>query len=211
MIRKSVAISDEYTNKFISLEGERLLLATRTHWFVLLPPFLFLLILSIVGTVFFYISAPLLSISSLYSLLFTMLLWLWALIAFGITLIRWYLHIYLVTTRKILEVRSLPFFFHDINDVLLDQVRCTEIDIKKSGMINELLDMGDVIITFDRPTHRDAFILSDLHDPESVGIFLGDKLDEEKYNVGETVWYKNKNDPQQRFRFTDQIFPKYSV
>ncbi len=191
---------------FATTPEERLLLATRQHWFTLVPQFLvtsLIIALFIVGT-FFTANRFLFSLPLLLSFLFISLL---ITVDFIVKItIDWYYHFYIVTTRKILEVCYAPLFSHAINEVLLEQLRCTEIDIQIEGVINEIIDMGDVIITFDRPTHQESFSLKNIQDPKKTGILLGDALDVIQHTQKNTRWYKDKNVPS-AFRFTEDIFP----
>ena len=117
----------------------------------------------------------------------------------------WYFHVYMVTNRRILEIQYRPFFSQDVNDVLLDQVRCTEVDVKIHGYVHGLIDVGDIIITFDRPTHEQEFVLHDIKSPRKVGTLLGDLLNTPKNPINATanIWHKGKN----RYGFTEELYP----
>lgn len=193
--------------KFISLPDERLFLATRTHWFTLIPPtaaiaFISIFLLSAIFMFFLsgWYDIKFLAVGSLGVATVT-----FAVIA--TILVKWYYHLYIITTHKILEVRYLPPFYHSVNDVLLDQVRCTEIDVKTSGILNELLNIGNITLTFDRPTHQEEFVLADISNPDAIGMHLGDMLDAMKRNASSQVWYRT-HDNKRPFRFTDDIYPK---
>lgn len=195
-----------------SFPDEKLLLYKRRHWIVILPP-VFIAILVIlfslfsaavlVSTVFRYpfvlITVELLVISA-------------TLIILSKIIIEWYFHLYVVTTRKILEVCYRPLCSREINDVLLNQVRCTEVDIKTKGIINELLDVGDVTITFDRPTHQEEFVFSSVKNPRSLGMFLSESLDFILKDTSAPVWYRSSNsDKPNNFKFTEQIIPRGGI
>lgn len=193
--------------RYLSLPGEELLLVTRTHKATLLPCLSgtgCFGILSIIGIItllsYFALSFP-------YKLLSISIILLLVTLVVVNRVIEWYFHIYIVTSRKIIEVRYVPLFSHLMNHVLLDQVRCTEVDISRNGLCNELFNMGTITITFDRPTHQEAFILQNIPEPEKVGIFLGNKFNGLKYDASSTVWYKT-NSPEQPFRFTEEIVTK---
>lgn len=211
--------TEELSSNFFTLPGEKLLLATRKHWFVLAIP---LVITGIVSFMFVIFSSFLLLFFPSFPILFfltTLVIVLFTL-SYDIKLIiDWYFHIYLVTSRKILEVCYSPFFSYNVNDVLLDQVRCTEVDVRTDGIVNELLNLGDVTVTFDRPTHQEAFVFLGISDPKKVGIFLGDALDFERGESRMQVWYKGdgKNtqnldgEQKKKFRFMEEIFPRSIV
>ena len=194
---------------FISLPGEKLIFAKRKHWFVLVSQLCttiaISLLLALVAVFLFLLFAyPTLAITSVF-VIFT--------ITFSILaklFVDWYCQVYVVTTRRIFEVCYSPLFSDQINDVLLDQVRCTEVDVKRNGIINELIDMGDVVVAFDRPTHQQEFMLLNIKDPKGTGILLADVLDSLKPAGSMSTWYRIHDRPNQ-YRFTEEIFPGQSV
>ena len=109
-------------------------------------------------------------------------------------IIDWYFHLYILTSKKILEVWYTPLASHVVNDILLDKVSCTEIDSRVHGFLNELLDVGDVVITFDRPTHQEEFVLSDIEQCDKVGKFMTQQLiDRGGGNPLPPLWMKRQN------------------
>ena len=84
----------------------------------------------------------------------------------------WYYNLYIITNRKISEVSYSPLASRRVSEILLTQVRCTEIDTKINGIFNELFNIGDVVITFDRPTHEEEFTLHDVKNPGRTEAFL---------------------------------------
>lgn len=200
---------------FITLVGEKLVIATRKHWFVLALPITIILFGAFVFSVLTLVLFSLLPLSS-KAILFTLTtLVIVTIIASFITkaIVDWYCHFYIVTTRKILEVCHAPLSSSKINEVLLDQVRCTEVDVKVSGMLEEFIEMGDVIVTFDRPTHQEEFVLHDIQNPRNIGLYLSDMLESTHQHQGNPFfsWYKMRdNNNNSRFRLREEIFPKHS-
>ncbi len=199
------SISPLMYERFLSKEREKLLVVTRTHWITILPQMfllsLFTLLVGgicIVGTVLFALPLP-------YVLPGLLLLLLVSSLVGWYTLVSWYYHLYIITTGKILEYRYVPFLSHAINDVLLDQVRCTEIDIAKNGCIAELFDMGTITITFDRPTHQEEFALTSIQHPEKIGMLLSDNLYTTKQENTTTIWHKGAR--SKKFQLIEEIFP----
>lgn len=194
---------------FLTSTDEQLLLVQRKHWFSLVYP---LAIIAILGSLFFFAAFAL-----FFSIFYHLYLFIAASVIIFLILINtitkvvidWYFHFYVVTTRKIIEASYAPLFSHIINEVLMDQVRCTEIDIQMEGILNELLDMGNVILTFDRPTHQEEFSLMNIHDPKKAGLFLGNILDMNQH-VSNRIWFRAKDNPH-TFRFTEEIFPPYAA
>lgn len=199
------SISPRIYERFLSKEREALLFVTRTHWITILPQLFFLSFLTIIAGVIiisalFFFTLPLqFVLPSLLLLLMTSSLVGWY------TLVSWYYHLYIVTTGKILEYRYIPLFTHVLNDVLLDQVRCTEIDIAKNGFVAELFDMGTITITFDRPTHQEEFALTGIQHPEKIGMLLGDNLYPTKRRNMTTIWHKD--DQSKKFQLLEEIPP----
>jgi hypothetical protein len=211
-LRKWLDLDRKFCERFVCLPDEKLILATRTHWIITAIPLLLIFASTSVSTLLLLLTPlnqhlpPPLILTILLSVLFL------ALVNAGFIFLSWYFHFYIVTSRKILEVRMLPFLYCNISDVFLDQVRCTEIDIKKDGLVRVLVNMGDIILTFDRPTRQEEFILTNIHDPEAVGLFLGDTIEmlrlESESNP--LIWYKDKSPPH-HFRITDEISPRVSL
>lgn len=167
---------------FLTLEGEKLLLVKRSHPFVVILPSiaLFVLTLLLLIILFFFLivltsAVQLFLVSSLViiSLFFTFLMK---------CILDWHFHLYILTTRKILEVWYTPLYSYIVNDVLLDSVNCTQIDIQRNGLFEELLDMGDIVITFDRPTHQDEFVLRNIKQCYQLSTYLTKSLIETSAN-----------------------------
>lgn len=195
------------SRNFLTLPGESVILAKRKHWFL---PLLSIAATSIgallfVGSIFFLGKFFLLPFSFLFITILVIFLLATALAIK--MLVEWYYHLYIVTTRKILEVCYSPLSSYKINDVLLDQVKCTEVDARINGIVCELLEMGDVILTFDRPTHQEEFALTNIANPRKTGVLLGDMLIDSMRLNGQTpttVWYRPRQNPDV-FKFTEEI------
>ena len=178
---------------FLTLEREELLLVQRKHVFVIALPILFTSILAfllIFLASFFFLSildSPSLFITTTLLLLSIMLSLIIKII------VDWYFHLYIVTTRKILEIWYTPLASYNVNDVLLDKVNCTEVDLRVDGFWHELVGMGDVVITFDRPTHEEDFILKDIAGSDKIEKFLSSYLmDHEVKESSRPIWYRRQ-------------------
>lgn len=190
---------------FLTLPREKLLLIKHKHWITLVIPFLIQgwIGLTIIGIlylvlVFFFHQLLLFFLSSM-----TVFLFFFTLMAK--TYVDWYFHFYIVTNRKIIEYCCTPLFSHSINEVLLDYVRCTEIDVSTDGLVNHLINKGDVTITFDRPTHEEELIFSDIHDPRELGEKLAAAFDMYKTDSSkEGLWFHSKAGPK-KYYFTDDL------
>lgn len=202
-----------YLSKLLTLPGEEIIVAKRKHWFVIVSP---IVVTTLINAMFIFLSAYsfLFLLGSLQ--LFVLSVFTFSSIALIITVksfIDWYFHIYVITNHKILEVSYAPLFSHVICDVLLEQVRCTEVDVRMNGIFNELMNKGDISLTFDRPTHEEEFILTDVKNPRKIGATLVGAFEmimERTTTPTPTIWYQTKKEPDE-FKFIEQIFPKQNI
>lgn len=182
-------------DKFLTLNGEKLLLVRRRHPFVIFFPIM--LISFIIGTLILFSGILFLNFFPSIPLFITTVLLLVSVLLTFITksIMDWYFHLYILTTRKILEVWYAPLYAHVMNDVLLDQVNCTQIDFRRNGFMNEMLDMGDIVLTFDRPTHQEEFVFKDINKCYKLGVFLTRKLldrnPDNPNNAISPIWFKS--------------------
>lgn len=196
--------------KFLTLPGEELILARRQHWITLSGPIFLIIFLGLL-----FATAN----SYIFLFLYQSFLLYFALSLVGLVImagfitksvIDWYGHLYVVTSRKIMEIICVPLFSDSINDVLLDQVRTIEVDAKINGMVDEVFDVGDVVVAFDRPSKDKVFILSRVANPREVGTFLGDQL--ESMMEGSPVWFQRKtSSSHQQIRLSEDIYPERQV
>ncbi|MBA3723869.1 MAG: hypothetical protein H0W89_03155 [Candidatus Levybacteria bacterium] len=176
---------------FLTLKGEKLLLVVREHLFTITMPVVILILVTIMlligGYVIFqqfFSSWPLFIITGLLLISTTISI---------ITklIIDWYFHIYILTNRKILEFRYTPLTSYIVNDIMLDRVYCTEVDVQTNGLLHDLIDMGDIMITFDRPTHQEEFVLRDIHACSEIGVFLTQQLMDGTQNPQiHPIWFR---------------------
>lgn len=198
-------------NTFLTFPDETLLMAKRQHWIVLLPPLLFLFL---IGSFLAILSILLFSfLLSFHLHTVILLLILSSIFTFFITktTVEWFFHIYVVTNRKILEFSYVPLSHFMVNDVILDQVRCTEIDVQADGIINDLLDIGTISICFDRPTHQEEFHITRIHQARETASFLaceliGPHTFGNKQKVTET-WFRSKDNPK-KYTYREEIIPE---
>lgn len=195
--------------KFISLPGEEIIFIKRKHIFHLLFPLLlivFLTVLILAGLITLslspYISWQLLVVSVGIVVATSLFLT-------GKNIVEWNFHWYVITNRKILEVCYVPLSTYYINDILLDQVHCTEVDIRADGIINELLDMGDINIAFDRPTHHEGFLIHNVRSARKLGLFLSNFLMQQSKKQNEKgekqlAWSKDATD---KWFYREEVFP----
>lgn len=191
--------------------AEKIFLRRRKHWFVLISPMLWItgaylaiLAVSVVASMF----VQRLQILALPFMLLMTILYL----NIGAKLIMdWLFNFYVLTDKRVLEIRYSPLFKDVINNVILSQVKTTEVSFESKGLINRLFNLGDVIITFDRPTHQDEFILTNVADPKDVCFLMAQVLDitaqsRNKDMMESPVWFRS-HDGKGTYHTTDEILP----
>src|SRR3989344_1440354 len=199
--------SNNRWKSFSSLSGEEIIFVLRKHWISLFYNFLILFLL----TLFFIFLAFLIFFKILVSipLLIASLGIICVMAAVGCihTASDWYFHVYILTTRRLFEVYFSPLSTTLDNEILLDQVKCTEVDTRVNGFIDELLQVGDVILTFDRPTHQQEFVLSSIEGPHHIAEILNKSLLQiHTIESGheQKIWIKPQ-DRKAKFIFIDEI------
>lgn len=161
---------------YLSTSDEKLLYVGKSSIVVLIPRFLVMILGMVLLYIFIHsVILVILSNPAMY-ILGIFILMLFSLIMSGFLVIDWLFDFYIVTNKKIIDMQYAPPFSHNLSTILLDQVRCTEVDMQKNGLWRELLDIGNVTITFDRPTHQESFTLNEIRHPEQVSLYLGHVL-----------------------------------
>lgn len=189
--KRAVELSEKELKSFLTFEGEEVLIAKRQHPLVLTGPIssgvLIFLLISVAG---YFIGAVFLQ-----NLLVSISIWVVFTVIFVNLLLKiivdYYFHLYIITNRKLLEIYAIPMFTDRINEVLLDQVRTTEISVRMPGMLYELFDMGDVNIAFDRPSHEQEFVIDNISYPNWVGSILSKELQSIMHES--PVWFQPRN------------------
>lgn len=188
------------------LKEERVLLRKRTHVFILIQ--------AIFDSTVFYLATILLSglffarflpdpTLLFIIILISIMIYANAVIKF---IMDWYCHFYILTNKRMVQITYKPLFSKYINNVIMHQVKSTEIDVEMDGILNQLLNMGNVIITFDRPTHTEEFRLEHIHDPRPCCLLLAEVLDVTKKEQTEPLWFRRR-DKGGKFRIIEEIFP----
>ncbi len=157
---------------FLNLKDEQLLFVIRRHIFTLIYPISLTIILaSVFELIAFFLFFTIIRSLPLFVITFLVIATI-ALSLITYSVVYWYFHLYVLTNRKLLEVWYTPLFSHMVNDIFLDKVNCTEIDLSSNGFFHELIDMGNISITFDRPTHEEEFVLRDIKNCDALSKFL---------------------------------------
>lgn len=199
-------LTQEDIKKFITLGDEEVIIALREHSIPLLFKLSQLGTIAAIITIGGAIATYFLSYDLIFSIAVFLTLGLMSTGLIIRELIHWYFHLYLITTKKIIEVRYNPLFSEISNSVLLEQLRCTEIDAEMHGFISEILDLGNVAITFDRPTHQEQFILKNVRSPRKVAnhlsAYLHSDRKKQQIDTSQEMWFKNLHTGN-RYQFTE--------
>lgn len=198
----TVELREAIFAKYLTLAGEQPIIAKRQHPFLLIKSLSLLLLatVSLVGLSSYFI-LHILGSWSVQIGAFLLIINLAAILSLKL-IINWYYHFYIITNRKIREIFCLASNSTLSNDVFLDQVRTTEISTKFGGFLGELINMGEVRISFDRPSHEEEFILKNISDPYTTGMCLGDFL--ETVMCDSPVWFK-RNEAIPNHLFSDDV------
>lgn len=199
-----MTLQDEHTQTktdaqaFLTLSGEKILVAKRKHWITIFLPLgtlggVGLLGLVTICSIFFIF--PILRLTPILTAALSITLTSLIVSLAMQLVIAWYFRLYIITNHKILQISYTPLGRYWSNSILLDQVRCTEIDIQTNGIVNQLLNKGSIVITFDRPTHEEEFMLNDIKDPRKTGAFLADIFETQDNEKNDNVLYT----PRKRF------------
>lgn len=198
--------------KFMLFENEDLIFATREHLLPLLvrlirSSFLSLVSASVIAGVLMALFG-----SITLSLSFFLLVTLIGGTAAIRDLIHWSFHIYIATSKQIIEVHYSPLLSEAVNSVLLDQIRCTEIDVEMYGFIPELLGIGNVELTFDRPTHKEEFVIRDIRSPRKIASLLSGQIHQSPQVVSQPstlLW--TRGDENNKYKFIGDSKYGYTV
>lgn len=195
-------------SNILTLPEEKIIVQVREYWVVVILPVVIIVLFSALGfflisfIFLYYMHRPTLFVSSVLLLVVLSSSILIKIIA------DWYYHLYIITNRRILEVCYSPLFSEYINDVLLDQVRITEVDVKIKSIVQELLNIGDVVIVFDRPSHEETFIMTDIQNPSQVGGLLANSLEGLMHDA--PIWFRPR-EATDVLRYAEDIYRKRIV
>lgn len=195
---------------FLTSQEEETLLVLRTHPSTVIMPCIGIIFFAVLTFTLSILLSQTFSIPSVLTTTGILLFLLSLLTAFGKIIVDWYFHIYIITNRKILEVMYKPFYSEVVDDVMLDMVRCTEIAVKVNGILNHILNKGDISICFDMPTHQDHFIFSNVSSPHKMGILVSKLLSSSQtanMSAGTIpVWYR-QNPLLNPHRILNKVIP----
>lgn len=125
---------------------EKVVYEIRRHWFVFLAESFFLIVLFFVPWVIFSVFDVFgSSVTGDAGALFVFITTAWLFILWMLFLIRWtnyYLDVWIVTNKRIIDVEQHSLFSRDVSEFRLDRVQDITIEIK--GVLATLLHFGDI-------------------------------------------------------------------
>jgi len=152
--------------------GEKILIEVRKHWFVFFAHGFFLAVAAIAPLFGFLIfdrafnlAVP---VTGNINLLLTFLyvLWLWALwIAFFIQWTNYYLDVWYITGKRIIDVEQKRIFHREISSIRFDKIQDVTVEVK--GLIATFLNYGDVKVQTAAENSQD-FIMTSANNPERI-------------------------------------------
>ncbi|MCX6808384.1 MAG: PH domain-containing protein [Candidatus Berkelbacteria bacterium] len=147
---------------------ERVFLLIRKHWFNYVPFALFALLMVVPVIAFWLvISYWGIALSSFYSALATILISAYLLIILAVQLygfVSYYLDVYIVTDRRIVDISQEGFFSRQIAELHLHQVQ--DVNARVKGIFGTLLHFGDVFIQ--TASDHENFVFQSIPHPYTV-------------------------------------------
>ncbi len=152
-------------------EGEIIIATVRRHWWVLLSESFFIVILAAMP-IFFYEALTLLLLRGSFEVesiiaLFTFFYSLWLLslwMTFFLIWTNYYLDVWVITNKQMIDVEQKGLFNREISNLRLDRIQ--DITIQVNGILGTFFKFGNVIVQ--TAGEHKAFIIKDAHYPENV-------------------------------------------
>ena len=196
-------LDDTQIEKFKLFDDEKLIFACREHWL----PITFRIIRQLVMGVLLAAAFSSIFILIVHSIALALSAFFFVVLIASMLsvrdLIHWSFHMYIATNKQLIEVLYNPLVSNAINSVLLDQIRCTEIDVEMYGIIPELLGIGNVEITFDRPTHKEEFVIRNIRSPRTIANLLSGHIHQInpsiRNNTPQPIWSRELKNNKYRF------------
>lgn len=127
-------------------EDEKVIHEIRRHWYVLLTESFFVVILFLIPwAVFFGIDALNVRLSQGEGSLFFFFSTLWLFVTWIIFMVVWtnyYLDVWLITNKRIIDIEQFGLFKRDVSEFRLDRIQDVTIEVK--GILPTLLHFGDI-------------------------------------------------------------------
>ena len=154
-------------------EGEQVIREVRIHWFFFLArllPYAFLLLLPLVLNPVILLVPPLranIPVVSFATPLARLALGLWWLVVWSSAFnafTKYYLNVWVLTNKRIVEIEQRGYFRREVSSLLLDRVQDVTIEI--NGAIDSLLGIGDINVQTAGAQER--FTMDNVPKPEEL-------------------------------------------
>lgn len=153
--------------------GEKIILEVRKHWFVFLGNVIGFFAGGFLPIVFYFLvvffaPASILNIVSEYRSLFFFVYSLWLLLLWVLFFIQWtnyYLDVWYVTQRRIIDVEQKNIFHREISNLRFDKIQ--DISIEVRGFIATMLNYGDISVQTAAEDSSD-FLMTNARDPQRI-------------------------------------------
>ncbi len=161
-------------------EGEIILRTVRRHWWIFLTEILVFIVLT--SLPFFFFEATQLLLGGilvtegelLYHFIFFTAVWelgIW--VIFFVIWTNYYLDLWIVTNKRLIDVEQVSLFHREISTFRLDRVQ--DITVKISGLLGTFLKFGNVIVQ--TASEQKAFTILGAYNPEEVKQIIQDAHD----------------------------------
>ncbi|MCX6810754.1 MAG: PH domain-containing protein [Candidatus Berkelbacteria bacterium] len=158
------------TSKYFpsQISGERVFLLVRRHWiiFVAIAFFITVLLIPILVLIIYWLNSPdifsgtignfVIVFAGIYTLT------VWGLLLYGF--VNYYLDVYIVTNKRIVDIRQKGFFRREIAELHLHQVQ--DVDARVEGFFQTLIHFGDIHIQ--TAGERENFVFQDVPRPYTL-------------------------------------------
>lgn len=152
---------------------EKIILEVRKHWFVFLWNILGLLVSVFAPAVLYFLALiftppDIQSIVSKYTSLILFIYAIWLLIVWIAFFIQWtnyYLDVWYVTEKRIIDVNQKGIFHREISNLRFDKIQDISIEVK--GLIATMLNFGDIEVQT-AAEDSSEFTMRNARNPEGV-------------------------------------------
>ena len=152
-------------------EGEEVVKIVRRHWWVVLSESLFVSVLAVVPIFFYEVASIFLArfnyVVENQAALFLFFYFLWLLILWMVFFLVWtnyYLDIWVITNRRMIDIEQKGLFHREISTLRLDRIQDVTVEVK--GILGTFFKFGNIIVQ--TAGEHKAFIIRDASHPEGV-------------------------------------------
>lgn len=150
------------------VSDEKVFLLVRRHWifFAVTLIFVIFLIIPIIAVMIYWMANPDVFIGPIGNFLIIFsgiyLLAIWGLVLYGF--VNYYLDIYIVTDKRIVDIKQKKFFSREIAELHLHQIQ--DVKAKVDGFLQTMLHFGDIHIQ--TAGERENFVFQDVPHPYTL-------------------------------------------